>query len=54
MTRTELKNEAKEQIKGKIGILFLIFLKFFIKVNSINFIRFFIFQNFPREFQKFF
>lgn len=26
MTRTELKNEAKEQIKGKIGILFLIFL----------------------------
>lgn len=26
MTRVELKNEAKEQIKGKIGILFLIFL----------------------------
>ena len=26
MTRIELKNEAKEQIKGKIGILFLIFL----------------------------
>lgn len=26
MTRAELKNEAKEQIKGKIGILFLIFL----------------------------
>ena len=26
MTRVELKNKAKEQIKGKIGILFLIFL----------------------------
>lgn len=26
MTRAELKNEAKEQIKGKIGILFLMFL----------------------------
>lgn len=26
MTRVELKNEAKKQIKGKIGILFLIFL----------------------------
>lgn len=26
MTRVELKNEAKEQIKGKIGILFLMFL----------------------------
>ena len=26
MTRVELKNEAKEQIKGKIGFLFLIFL----------------------------
>ena len=26
MTRVELKNMAKEQIQGKIGILFLIFL----------------------------
>ena len=26
MTRVELKNKAKEQIKGNIGILFLIFL----------------------------
>ena len=26
MTRVELKNMAKEQIHGKIGILFLIFL----------------------------
>ena len=25
MTRVELKNMAKEQIQGKIGILFLIF-----------------------------